>query len=176
MSRLPQERPETGPPADPAIASWTAALASKERREREAARLALVSRGTEALDALVECLADGRHHVRWEAAKALADLADARAAPALVRLLEDEESGIRWLAAEGLIALECDGLPALLGALEHGHSQRLREGAHHVLRELRIWKLVRMLGPVMDALEEPAAHARVPVAAAAARDVLRAPS
>ena len=106
--------------------------------------------------------------------KALVDLVEPSAAPALVERLEDEDSGVRWLAAEALIAMERHGLPALLAALEHSPgSHRLREGAHHVIRGLPIWKLVQALGPVVDALEHTAPEATVPVAAGAALDALR---
>ncbi len=156
------------------LAEWIAALASPERHEREAARRALVSVGAAAIPLLVDCLDDKVERVRWEAAKALADLEVPELAPTLVRLLEDTESGIRWIAAEGLISLEHDALPALLSALEtKAHSQHLREGAHHVLRETQMWKLVCLMTPLMRALERPAADVAVPPAASALLDSLR---
>jgi HEAT repeat protein len=174
MTRLPRDVPAPRHAPERPLSGWIAALSSEDWKDREAARLALVSCDEEAIEPLVECLRDKRSRVRWEAAKALADLANPRAATALVGLLEDEESGVRWLAAEGLVAMQCDALPALLQALEHGaHSQRLREGAHHVIHELQVWKLVRLLGPVMHALRQPAADAAVPPAASEALDSLR---
>jgi HEAT repeat protein len=157
-----------------ALADWIDALGSTDRQERESARWALVSLGRPAVAPLLELLHDKRAQVRWEAAKALADLEDPELAPTLVKLLDDEESGIRWIAAEGLIALEHEALPPLLEALEHhGHSSHLREGAHHVIRELHVWKLVSLLTPLMRALEQPAAHAAVPVTASVVLDSLR---
>jgi len=171
---MPSERQQHDRKVDiPVLSGWIHSLASADRQEREAARWALVSVGTPAIPALLECLGDKRKLVRWEAAKAIADLEDPGLAPTLVRLLEDEESGIRWIAAEGLVALEHDALPALLSALETGaHSQLLREGAHHVIHELQVWKLVCLLTPLMRALERPAADHAVPPAASALLDVL----
>jgi HEAT repeat protein len=157
----------------PTATEPTLALGSEDRRVREAGRHALVAAGAAAVPGLIECLRDQRVRVRWEAAKALVDIADPAAAGALVERLEDEDSGVRWLAAEGLIAMERHGLPALLAALEHSGSQRLREGAHHVIRGLPIWKLVQALGPLVDALEHAAAESTVPVAAGTALDTLR---
>ena len=160
-------------PISPQLAEWIDALASEDRKDREAARLALVSVGRHAVVPLLRCLQDERVRVRWEAAKTLVDLADPRAARAFVSLLEDEESGVRWLAAEGLVALERDALPPLLAALERGaHSQHLREGAHHVLRELHVWKLVDLLTPLMKALEQPHSEVQVPIAASHMLDSL----
>lgn len=156
------------------LSDWITSLASKDGQEREAARLALVALGRPAVPPLLACLEDKRAQVRWEAAKALADLEDPELARTFVKLLDDEESGIRWIAAEGLIALEHDALPVLLEALEHhGHSNHLREGAHHVIRELHVWKLVSLLTPLMRALEQPAADASVPVKASVVLDALR---
>jgi hypothetical protein len=54
---------------------------------------------------------------RWEAAKALSEIADPLAATALVNALEDDDADIRWVASEGLTALGRDGLEPLLAAL-----------------------------------------------------------
>ena len=92
------------------------ALHSEDGEERRRARLSLVSLGSEAVDPLIELLPDPEHEVRWEAAKALGEIADPRSAPALVETLEDAGFDIRWLAAEGLIALGKAGLEPLLEA------------------------------------------------------------
>lgn len=156
------------------VAAWIEALGSEDRQARESARRALVEAGPEAVMPLVGCLRDERVRVRWEAAKALVEVAEPEAAPALVEALEDDDSGVRWLAAEALIALERDGLGALLLALEvRADSFRLREGAHHVIRGLPVWKLVQLLTPVVDALEHSGAESTVPVAAGGALETLR---
>jgi hypothetical protein len=99
-------------------------------------------------------LHDPDHEVRWEAAKALGEIADPRSAPALVETLEDAGFDIRWLAAEGLIALGKAGLEPLLEALpKKADSVYLREGAHHVMYDLAHKGFRDQLAPVMAALE-----------------------
>ncbi len=149
------------------------ALASDDRFAREAARSFLVRAGRSVVPALSELLGDSRNHLRWEAVKALAEMEDAEAADALVRALEDEDSGVRWVAAEGLIALETEAIPALLQALTaRSSSVWLRRGAHHVIRGLPMWKLVTLLRPILDALEDSTPESQVPVVAQRALESL----
>jgi len=130
------------------------ALHSEDGEERRRARLSLVSLGSEAVDPLIELLPDPDHEVRWEAAKALGEIADPRAAPGLVVTLEDAGFDIRWLAAEGLIALGKAGLEPLLETLlKKADSVYLREGAHHVMYDLSHRGLQDPLAPAMAALE-----------------------
>jgi HEAT repeats len=138
------------------VATLVAELASDDGPTRERARLALVQVGSPAVPLLVEALGDRRQQVRWEAAKALVQIADPAAAAAFVGALEDREFSIRWLAAEGLIALERAGLEPLLRALiERPDSFYLREGAHHVIHDLhhRGGPLKPVLEPVLLALD-----------------------
>jgi hypothetical protein len=146
----PKKKRSFGPRLDP----LTGALHSKDGEERRQARLSLVSLGSEAVDPLIELLQDPDHEVRWEAAKALGEIADPRSAPALVETLGDAGFDIRWLAAEGLIALGKAGLEPLLEALlKKADSVYLREGAHHVMYDLAHKGFRDQLAPVMAALE-----------------------
>lgn len=92
--------------------------------------------------------------MRWEAAKALGEIADPETGPVLVEALEDEEFDVRWLAAEGLVRMNIKGLKPLLEALElRGDSVLLREGAHHVFHDLAKGRLRKFLVPVLASLE-----------------------
>jgi len=154
--------------------SLIAALASHDPVTRQHARQTLVSIGEGAVSPLINALQDREGHVRWEAAKALMDIASPAAAPALVATLRDEDSSIRWLAAEALIALGPDCLdPVLQGTIEHSDSIFMREGAHHVLRELVSGPLAELVSPVLAALEGPAPEDRAPVAAYESLEALR---
>jgi len=156
------------------IAQLLTALESEETVVRERAREALEALGRPAVEPLIKVLSDERAHVRWEAAKTLAEIGDPAAAPALVSALEDENSDIRWLAAEGLIAIGRDGLVPLLQALlKHADSIWLRDGAHHVLRELSDQELRPVLAPLLAALKDIAATEEVPSAAEAALSALQ---
>jgi HEAT repeat protein len=143
------------PTTDPArLSTLVSTLRSSDYGERVDARQALEKIWHPAVGPLVELLADPSHQARWEAAKTLVAIADADASPALVEALLDEEFDVRWLAAEALIAIGHDGLEPLLRALEeHPESVWLRQGAHHVLHDLKDPALRELMAPTLDALE-----------------------
>jgi HEAT repeat protein len=131
-------------------------LASRDGMSRQAARRSLVAIGEPATDGLVEALTHKSAQLRWEAAKALSELADPKGGPALVAALADREFGVRWLAAEGLIVLGRAGLAPLMQALvDKSSSTLLLEGAHHVLRVLAERGLRDLVAPILQALEGP---------------------
>ena len=123
---------------------------------RREARQALVFIGKPVVDLLIPLLEDPDDDVRWEVTKALAEIADPKAASGLVGLLMDHYFGVRWLAAEALIPIGRDALKPLLEKLtEHPESSWLRRGALHVLHHLakKVPDLKEMVGPVITALE-----------------------
>ena len=136
------------------ITSAIANLRSGDGLVRKEARETLTLIGKQAVRPLIPLLKDIEDDVRWGAAKALADIADARAASELVSTLEDHNFGVRWLAAEGLINIGRDALGPLLKALiKNPDSVWLREGAHHVLHDLAKTGMKDLLTPVWVALE-----------------------
>ncbi len=141
---------------------------------RQRARLALEDIGTPVVPDLIHTLSCPNSHARWEAAKALAVIPDPRAAEALVQTLEDEDISVRWAAAEALIALDRSGLEALLRALTKDFSSIwLREGAHHVLHQLKKRNfLTPKESKVFKALEHLAPEMEVPWAAESALEEL----
>jgi hypothetical protein len=159
--------------ADPdGLASHLADLRSRDGIRRELAREAIVSLGRQAVDPLTELLADPNHQTRWEAAKALSEMADPRSASALVSSLEDREFDVRWLSAIGLIAIGKDSLVPLLEALSRrSESVWLREGAHHVLHDLSKKGFMDLAAPILTALEgtEPGIEVQGPARAALAK-------
>ncbi len=158
------------------IDSLILGLDQEDGLARADAREALVAIGEPAVDALVGVLASPKIHVRWEAARALAEIADSRAAPALVHVLLTEPAfDVRWLAAEGLAAIGDGGLEPLLQALEdHSDSVWLRQGALVVLAALskRGWR--EELRGVVAALMDVEPTLEVPLAARVALDNLTA--
>lgn len=143
-------------------------LRSRDGALRKVARASLVAIGPLAVSPLIECLSADSKAARWEATKALGQIADPSAARALVGVLKDDDFGVRWLAADALTRLGVSGLEPLLGALlENPDSGRLREGTHHVLRALSSegGPLAKVLAPVISALdavgrEDVVAHVR----------------
>jgi len=141
-------------------------LSSHNGVERQSAREHLVSMGGPAVPHLIKCLSDPRRRVRWEAAKALGEIAHPISATALVGALEDKDGDVRWLAAVGLAAIGREGLRPLLAALiEHSDSDWLREGAHHVCHDLAKSADGRIAKPVLDALNAEEPELTVPGAA-----------
>jgi HEAT repeat protein len=143
------------------------ALGGKDASERAKARQALIQMGSAAVLGLRGALAAPQQHVRWEAAKSLAEIADPSAAHDLVSALGDPDGDVRWVAGEALIALNRDGLRPLLTKLtESDLPEGMYQAAHHVLRALaRNEDLDSWLQPVIKALEGHEPAAGVPVAA-----------
>jgi len=157
------------------ISLLIAKLAAKDGREREKARWFLVAIGSPAVADLIELLEARNEQVRWEAAKALADIADPAAADALVKTLEDKVFDVRWLAAEGLIKLGQVGIVPLLKALiERSDSPWLRIGVHHVLHDLVAGdlNLKELAQPIIDSLEDAESVIETPLIAKAILDRL----
>jgi HEAT repeat protein len=150
------------------------ALESNDGMVRQHAREKLVQIGKPAVEPLGDALSSEHEQMRWEAAKALVDIADSRVAPALVERLRDEYFDVRWLAAEALVTLQEEAVPALLSALEiHSDSIRLRDGAHHVLKKIKNKRTQIVLGPVFEALDELEPELTLPHAVRAAMKALR---
>jgi HEAT repeat protein len=163
---ISQEIETDGTPDEARIADLILTLTSHNGVERGQARQRLVALGRLVTMPLVESLTSPNQHVRWEAAKALVELRDPRAAPALVQVLEDGNFAVRWLAAEALVALGHDALIPLLEALEKGSdSVWMREGAHHVLHTLIGDGVADEALPVLEALQDIEPVVEVPIAA-----------
>lgn len=152
---------------DKRIASLIAQLAHHDPAARQTAREKLVQIGGHAVTrALVAEFIDPLPHVRWEAAKALASIADPVAAHGLMHALDDDDDDVRWVAGEGLIALHEVGLTTVLSGLtKRARSLAFCRGAHHVLRELRAEGNAAIINPVLDALDSPDPEIAAPVAA-----------
>lgn len=136
--------------------AWMDMLASKDGMLRQKAREALVKLGKPAVPSLTKALQPSRpDQVRWEAAKALSAIGDARSIPALVTTLEDTDSGVAWLAAEALRQFnQVAWAPLLRALIERGaDSVPLRQGAHHVLHNQEGDDFNDVLGALLKALE-----------------------
>ncbi len=149
------------------VSTLIAQLASSEPVTRQKARASLVSRGGHDVTRAVAAeLVDPRRHVRWEAAKALVEIADPIAAHALLLALEDKDQDVRWLAAEGLAALGETGLLTVLSGLtRRATSLEFCQGAHHVLHELKPKGHDEIMDRVLKALEASEPEVAAPVAA-----------
>jgi HEAT repeats len=159
------------------IQMWINDLGSPTGSERLKARSSLIREEVNAVPGLIQALSKGSQHVRWEAAKILAQTKDPTAASALVHALEDEDHDVRWAAMKALIALDRVGLEPLLQALmKDFDSVWLLEGAHHILHILKNkGRLGKPLLTVFRALEDVEPEVTVPWAAKAAWESLFGP-
>jgi len=151
-------------------------LASKDGMIRQKARKSLVALGKPAVSFLIKALQDSKlDQVRWEAAKALGAISDARSIPVLVEALEDCDSDVTWLAAEALITFKKAAWPLLLQRLvERGaKSDVLRQGAHHVFREQKAGGVRGVPTSLIEALDSNGDPESVPLAASDLRRRLK---
>ena len=156
------------------VSGFVAALGDSNGLVRQRAREALVDIGQPAVPSLRSALASPHEQVRWEAAKALSEIAAPESAPGLVTALEDREFSVRWIAAEGLVAIGHRSIEPLLEALvARGDRQWLREGAHHVLKALSKRGAYEAIAPVLVGLEGMEPELVVPPAAKAALKSMR---
>ncbi|MCM2370239.1 HEAT repeat domain-containing protein [Aporhodopirellula aestuarii] len=143
-------------------------LASDDGVVRDRARKALVAaQGHEVVHALIAELVDPRKRVRWEAAKALADIGSPVAALPLVHAMTDEDDEVAWLAAEGVASLGEPGLLAVFSGITRDcHSLEYCKVAHHSLKEFRkIGNHVEVIDKVKKALEGVEPKLSAPIAA-----------
>jgi HEAT repeat protein len=148
-------------------------LANEDGIIRQRARESLVVLGRPAVTSLNQALKNSKlDQVRWEAAKALGEIVDARSIPALVKALEDSNSDVAWLAAEALSKFKKTAWSPLLRALlKNGlNSDLLRQGAHHVLLNQKEDGFNDLLAILMNALESNADQELTPLAAS---DILK---
>jgi HEAT repeat protein len=156
------------------LESLISAFQSKSAPEREQAREKLIALGHAAVIPLLHSLNDANEHVRWEAAKALAGIADPAAAEALAEALNDESAGVRWTAGEALIVIGWEGAKqVLVSLLRKSDSTSLCTAAHHVLSHFARQQSGEFLKPVLERLQGVEPAVSVPLAALTALGHLR---
>lgn len=141
-------------------------LSEKDGMKRQGAREALVAIGEHAVEPLKGILGGRTNPARWEAAKALAEIGSESSTNLLVSSLEDDDSDIAWLAAEGLISIGVPSLgPLMQRLLANPDSHRLRDGAHHVLHDLRNAKIHATVKPLIKSFLSKCSSEEVELAA-----------
>jgi HEAT repeat protein len=152
-------------------------LESSDYQVREAARIALVSAGMDAIPALEEAISNDNPSLRWQAAKVLSQFQDPQIIPILLKtVMENPYTGVRWAASEGVIKIGSPALvPLLRKLIEHSDSAWLREGAHHILHSLRDQNIESdAIEIAIHALESVEATVEVPIAANKALQTIKA--
>ncbi|MGD9092228.1 MAG: HEAT repeat domain-containing protein [Anaerolineales bacterium] len=127
------------------------------------ARRALQSMGSRAKSAWMELLHHPDSHIRWEAARGLGEIGDARAAPILAEGLLDENYAVRWATADVLANLGEKAIPVTLTILSrYPLNEPKRQAAYHALHGIANRKAQERIKSLLDALRDPAASFRVP--------------
>ena len=164
--------------SDKSAKELIADLGSSEGMVRQRARQALVEKGENVVDDLIEAFKEKKEPLHFEAAKALSKIGSKKAIQTFIEALEDEEFSIRWVAVEGLIGIGNDAIKPLLILLEH-HSDTIliRDGVHHVVFDLVSRNIVdektrKILQSVIDSYHHLEAEMFIPVAAKNALDQL----
>ncbi len=149
-----------------AINTLVLKLNSRNGLIRKWARRKLVSIGTPAVSQLAELIKQPAAHLRWEAVKAMKQIADPNSIPLFITLLDDKYEEVRWIAAEGLIAIGAQAIKPLLQELaKNSKSVFLRKGAHHYFGMLRELNGSLQFKDLLSALEGQDAELSTPGAA-----------
>ena len=130
------------------------------------ARRALLNLGPIAEQAWLELLQHPDSHIRWEAARGLGDLGDAKAAPILAEGLLDENYAVRWATADVLAHLGERAIPATLTILSrYPLNEPSRQAAYHALHGISNREVQECIKPLLDALRGFATSMQVPIVA-----------
>ncbi|NOY61332.1 MAG: HEAT repeat domain-containing protein [Calditrichaeota bacterium] len=130
-------------------------LANDEVIVRKNARDALVNIGHPVIERLEELCKSKNDVLKWEAIKALSQIADVQCLTFFIVHLENENPDFRWLAAEGLIGLGTASIKPLLKALiKKSSSVYLKRGVHHVLQQVVEGELKEIFQPILLELKE----------------------
>jgi hypothetical protein len=141
-------------------------LSSPSAVVRERAREALVALGHTALTELMVTLESANEHARWEACKALAEIADPASIRALIRALESEHQDVRWVAAEGLVNIGSESVePLLIALIDRAFGHTILAGGHHVLHACTRRTPEPVFEALLAAMRGPQPGVHVPPAA-----------
>ncbi len=141
-------------------------LGDKRGVIRQSAREKIISLGNVCIEYLANLLENPKKIIRWEAVKALTELADPDSAPLFILAMEDKDEDIRWIAAVGLIILGEDSIKPILETLiQNPDSFLIRKGIHHILKTLSATKTGPDTGSLIKALESPEATLLAPIEA-----------
>ena len=142
---------------------------SRDELHREASR-ALNNLGPLAKSVWIEALDHPDKHIRWEAARGLGRLGDARAVDILAGGLLDQNYSVCWATSDALAHLGTQAIPAILTILsEHRLNEPSRNAVYHALYGVFSASTQTYIEPLLDALREPAPEIE---AAAIARRLL----
>ena len=138
------------------IKSLIGNLGCSDRITCDEIRAKLMHIGEPAVPQLTEAFITRELEEKIQAAKTLAGIGDKKSLVFLIESLRSDDFEIRYAAIEGLpLAGEKAIIPLLRKLIEHGNELNFRLIAHVVLHQIAELGYVKMLKPVLVALEGP---------------------
>lgn len=120
------------------------------------ARQGLSNLGTLAESAWQETLEHSDSHIRWHAARGLAEIGNYSGLPILAESLNDENTIVRWVSSDLLAHIGVKAVPQILAVLvQKPLSEECRQSAHHALLSIKTFRAQECLKPLVSALSSP---------------------
>ena len=121
------------------------------------ARHSLAELGELAEIAWLEALEHTDPHIRWHAARGLAEVGNTSALPVLADGLCDENKTVRWVSSELLGRVGSRAIPDILKVIRNiPFSDECRQSAFHALRSIKNYRASECIKPLVSALSSPA--------------------
>lgn len=138
---------------------------NRDELHREACR-ALYNLGPLAKSAWIEALDHPDKQIRWEAARGLGQIGDARAVDILAGGLLDERYSVCWATSNALAHLGTQAVPAVLAILSQNRlNEPSRNAVCHALHGILSDSTQEYIEPLLDALRGPAPDIEAPAIA-----------
>ncbi len=138
---------------------------NRDELHREASR-ALNNLGPLAKSVWIEALGHPDEHIRWEAARGLGQIGDARAVDILAGGLLDENYSVCWATSDALAHLGTQAIPAILTILsQYRLNEPSRNAIYHALHGILSTSTQEYIEPLLEALRGPTPDIEAPAIA-----------
>jgi HEAT repeat protein len=121
------------------------------------AQQGLSSLGLLAENAWQDALDNPDPHIRWHAARGLAELGNYDAIKVIAQGLDDENASVRWVSSDLLAQAGIVAVPSILEVLNLAPlSEECRQSAYHALLSIKAYRARECLKPLVASLSSPA--------------------
>jgi HEAT repeat protein len=118
------------------------------------------------LTRLIEAFETRELDEKIQAAKTIGAIGEKQSLSMLIESMRSDDFEIRYAAIQGLpLAGEKAIIPLMRKLIEHGKEITFRSGAHVVLHQIAAVGFMKILKPVLTALEGPQSDLTAPIAA-----------
>jgi HEAT repeat protein len=131
-------------------------LVTNHEQFHQEARRSLAELGELAEDAWLKALEISDSHIRWHAARGLAEIGNTSALRILANGLFNENTTVRWISSESLARVGAKAIPDILEVIcTPTFSDECRQSAYHALRSIKTYRASECLKPLVSALSSP---------------------